>query len=70
MITYEYECERCKHRFEVEQRITDPALTECQELLGIDGVTYCRGPLKRLIGAPAFVLKGAGWAKDGYGSKK
>ncbi len=29
MPTYEYKCKKCKREFEVTQRITDDALTEC-----------------------------------------
>ena len=36
-------CERCHGRFEVEQRIADPKLTQCPA---------CRQPVERLISAP------------------
>ena len=29
MITYTYRCDDCAHQFEIQQRITDPSLTEC-----------------------------------------
>jgi len=60
-MTYDYECEACGHQWEVEQKITDPKLTDCPR---------CKAPkAKRLVSAaPGFTLKGSGWAKDGYGS--
>lgn len=66
-MTYEYECQKCKRTFEVEQRITDAPLTRHPEVfIDFEGV-LCDGELKRLVSAPAaFVLKGKGWAKDGY----
>lgn len=67
MPTYEYECETCKRTIEVEQRISDPPLTNCRQLVHEFKVRYCDGPLHRLIaGQTGFVLKGSGWAKDGY----
>ena len=58
MPTYEYQCEACKHGFEVEQRITEPRLESCPK---------CEKPkLKRLIGTGNFILKGGGWYSDLY----
>lgn len=60
MPSYEYECEKCHKVFEADQKITEPPLKECPE-------QDCGGGVKRLISGPAaFVLKGGGWAKDGY----
>lgn len=72
MPTYEYECEKCKRTFEVEQRITEPPLTRCTLNTGggtfsAEGGVWCGGEVKRLIpAATSFVLKGPGWFKDGY----
>ena len=64
MPMYEYECEKCHRTFEVEQKITEPKLTTC--VLTLESVP-CEGEVKRLISGPgSFVLKGGGWAKDGY----
>jgi putative FmdB family regulatory protein len=61
MPTYEYACEACENEWEVEQRITEPALTDCPK---------CGAPkARRLISGSRFVLKGSGWYADGYGSK-
>ena len=60
MPTYEYGCNDCGHRFEQQQRITEAALVTCPGC-GKDS-------LERIINASAFVLKGGGWYRDGYGS--
>jgi len=44
----------------VRQRISEPALTTC------DG---CGGPVRRLIGAATFILKGKGWYVTDYPSE-
>lgn len=60
MATYEYKCEKCGKTFEAEQKMSDPPLENCTK-------KKCKGKVKRLIsGGSAFVLKGGGWAKDGY----
>lgn len=58
MPTYLYECDHCGE-FEVDQRLSDKPLTEC-----ID----CKSEqVKRLVaGRTSFVLRGNGWASDGY----
>lgn len=57
MPTYEYECDACKGRFEVEQSIKDPPQTRCS--------TCGKETLRRLISSGAFVLQGQGWFKTG-----
>ena len=59
MPIYEYECEKCKKSFEVEQKLSEPKKKDCPQ----EG---CTGEVKRLISPSSFVLKGGGWAKDGY----
>lgn len=62
MITYLYHCERCCQDYEVEQRIIDAPLDECE-------TPDCPGRPRRLIATTtSFVLKGSGWYRDGYGS--
>lgn len=62
MPTYEYACQACENTWEAEQRITEPALTDCPK---------CGAPkAQRLISGSRFVLKGSGWYADGYGSSK
>jgi putative FmdB family regulatory protein len=58
MPIYEYECEKCG-RFEVMQKITEDALTECIK---------CKSPVHRLVSLSSFALKGGGWYKDLYSS--
>jgi putative FmdB family regulatory protein len=58
--TYEYECDRCHRVYEVQQRISAPPLTECQ---------YCKGPIRRLLAAAPFILKGGGWYVTDYPSE-
>lgn len=58
MPVYEYGCEGCDHRFEVQQKLADAPLKTCPEC-GKD-------LLEKLISPTAFVLKGSGWYKDGY----
>jgi putative FmdB family regulatory protein len=62
MPTYEYGCSACGHRFEEFQRMSDAPLQTCPQC--------SKSSLERLINATAFVLKGGGWYKDGYGSQK
>ncbi len=60
MPIYEYACGACGHQFELTQRITEDAISECPE---------CSKPeAKRLISATAFHLKGSGWYKTDYGT--
>lgn len=57
-MTYEYECTACQHRWETEQKITEPPVTECP---------HCREQAaRRLIsGGVGHVLKGTGWFRSG-----
>jgi putative FmdB family regulatory protein len=62
MPTYEYQCDVTEsHKFEVEQKITDEPIKWCV-------ICHCR--CHRIISGSGFVLKGEGWAKDGYTKKK
>jgi putative FmdB family regulatory protein len=58
--TYEYECGSCHRTFEVRQRISEQALTVCDE---------CGGPVRRLLSAAPFILKGGGWYVTDYPSE-
>lgn len=52
MPTYEYKCEKCG-RFQLNQRITEPALEVCPT---------CGGPVKRLISQNVgIIFKGSGF---------
>lgn len=59
MPTYEYQCDKCRQIFEIRQRISEPALTVH------DG---CGGPVRRLLSAAPFILKGEGWYVTDYPS--
>jgi putative FmdB family regulatory protein len=58
-MTYEYICQECNHKWEAEQKITDPPLEKCPR---------CGKPAaKRLIsGGTGHVLVGPRWGRDGY----
>ena len=57
MPTYEYECESCGLKFERQQAITEPPLTECPK---------CRGKIRRLVsGGAGFILKGPSHSRMG-----
>jgi len=58
--TYEYECPKCPRVFEVRQRISEPPLTTCDR---------CGGPVRRLLAAAPFILKGGGWYVTDYPSE-
>lgn len=53
MPTYVYECSACEQTYEVEQRITENALTDC----------HCgsKGTVKRIIQPTAIMFKGSGF---------
>ena len=60
MPIYEYKCTN-GHVFDVIQRITDEALTECQE---------CGAPAERVLHPVAVHFKGSGFYNTDYGKKK
>jgi putative FmdB family regulatory protein len=63
MPIYEYRCSTCRHELEAQQKISDPALTDCPT---------CGTPtLTKKISAAGFQLKGTGWyATDFKGNGK
>ncbi|MBW2387935.1 MAG: zinc ribbon domain-containing protein [Deltaproteobacteria bacterium] len=62
MPIYEYQCEKCQHEFEREQRITADPIKTCPK---------CKARrVKKLISQTSFVLKGGGWYNDLYSSSK
>jgi putative FmdB family regulatory protein len=59
--TYEYECLKCGHRFEVFQKMSDPPKKRCPK---------CGGKLRRLVGTGAgIVFKGSGFYATDYRSE-
>ena len=60
MPTYEYECTKCGHKFELKQRISDPPSEECPE---------CGGkPIRVISGGGGIILKGNGFYTTDYRS--
>ncbi|MBX3119005.1 MAG: hypothetical protein KF784_08070 [Fimbriimonadaceae bacterium] len=61
MPTYVYECSSCNETYEVEQRITEDALTDC----------HCgsSGTVKRIIQPVGIAFKGGGFYVNDGSSK-
>ena len=58
MPTYEYECDKCKHHFDVFQKMSDRPVRACPK---------CKGKVTRLIGAGSGVIfKGSGFYQTDY----
>ncbi len=60
MPIYEYQCDRCSEVFEIFHKIDDDGQVACPK---------CLGPVRKLISAPNFVLKGAGFYVNDYPSE-
>jgi putative FmdB family regulatory protein len=60
MPLYEYQCTKCKHRFEKIQKFSDPEIKKCPE---------CGGKVEKLLSAPAVQFKGSGWYVTDYANK-
>ncbi|MGE0702589.1 MAG: FmdB family zinc ribbon protein [Vicinamibacterales bacterium] len=60
MPLYEYQCEKCGHRFEKIQRLSDPPPEACP---------VCGGAVHKMQSAPAFQFKGSGWYITDYARK-
>jgi putative FmdB family regulatory protein len=59
---YEYECASCKFYKEVMQRVSDAPLKKCP--------SCGKNTLKKLVSAPVFRLKGAGWYETDFKTDK
>ena len=60
MPTYEYECQRCGHRFELFHSIKDAPRKTCPQ-------PKCRGRVKRVLGTGAgIIFKGSGFYVTDY----
>jgi putative FmdB family regulatory protein len=60
MPLYEYECQKCGHRFEKIQKFSDKMVKKCPE---------CGGKVEQMISAPAVQFKGSGWYVTDYANK-
>ncbi len=60
MPIYEYLCQKCGHRLEIMQKMSDKPLSKCPE---------CKGKLEKIISQTSFQLKGAGWYVSEYGNR-
>lgn len=59
---YEYVCKNCDHTLDALQKISDDPLRDCPA---------CGEPeLKRMLSAPRFRLKGAGWYETDFKTDK
>ncbi|MFA6321119.1 MAG: FmdB family zinc ribbon protein [Candidatus Omnitrophota bacterium] len=58
MPTYEYECDKCKHKFDAFQTMTAKPIKKCPE---------CGGKVTRLLGTGAgIIFKGSGFYQTDY----
>lgn len=60
MPLYEYQCDKCGHRFEKIQKFSDKPVKKCPE---------CGGAVRQVISAPAVQFKGSGWYVTDYAKK-
>ena len=60
MPLYEYQCKKCKHKFEKIQKFSDPPIRKCPK---------CGGPVEKVMHAPNVQFKGTGWYVTDYGGK-
>lgn len=61
MPTYEYECTKCDHHFEVFQSMKDEPLKRCPK---------CRCKIRKVLGSGAgIIFKGSGFYQTDYRSK-
>ena len=61
MPIYEYQCDQCKHKLEIIQKISDEPLKFCPE---------CgEETLRKLISSVSFRLKGTGWYETDFKNK-
>jgi putative FmdB family regulatory protein len=60
MPLYEYQCQKCGHRFERIQLFSARMVKKCPE---------CGGKVEQMISAPAVQFKGSGWYVTDYAKK-
>lgn len=52
MPTYHYQCDACRHAFDIFQKFSEDTLRVCPE---------CDGSIRRVIQVTPVVFKGSGW---------
>lgn len=62
MPTYVYRCPACKSEIELIQKISEKISPICFS----DSHADKQIEMETVIGSTSFLLKGSGWAKDGY----
>ncbi len=60
MPLYEYRCRDCGHEFEIQQSMSDDALTVCPS---------CGGDLRKVFSPVGIAFKGSGFYKNDSGSR-
>ncbi len=60
MPLYEYQCEKCEHRFELIQKFSDAPVSNCPK---------CDGAVTKLLSSPAIQFRGTGWYITDYARK-
>jgi len=60
MPIYEYQCKKCKYRFEKIQKFSDPHVKKCPK---------CGSALELLLSPSAVQFKGSGWYVTDYAKK-
>ena len=61
MPIYSYKCKNCAHTFDINQALSDDALSVCPE---------CKGQLIKVFGQVAVTFKGSGCYKTDNASSK
>jgi putative FmdB family regulatory protein len=57
MPTYEYECVKCKYRFDVFQSMNDDPVEKCVK---------CNGKVRKLFSSTGIIFKGSGFYVNDY----
>jgi len=58
MPTYEYQCKGCGHRFDLFQKLSDPAPTICPKCE--------KGPVQKVFTSVGIIFKGSGFYVNDY----